>query len=278
MLAIPTCDWSHPGASPYTGTAESAIMALPRDGRVPGLRARSITKGPNMETVSTPPTLTDVVSGSFWSVEPISLLKGTHADTGTTGQGCFMNVVAYLNGESQITDHSPCVCPYVRPLAICLNDRSTDEQRAQLLPFVLRAMGSATEDAAVMKSRRDRLRKYGQECNDIVQTWRAEIKAKNAYAYADANAYADAYAYAYADAYANADAYASAYAYANAYADADANAYGDAYADANAERLKAQLFDAGLRYLDDVLPASEPVGQVVIQRFEKLVQMQKEAA
>jgi hypothetical protein len=28
MLAIPTCDWSHPGASPYTGTAESAIMAL----------------------------------------------------------------------------------------------------------------------------------------------------------------------------------------------------------------------------------------------------------
>ena len=32
-------------------------------------------------------------------IEPIRLLAGSHADTGTTGKGCFMNVVAYLNGE-----------------------------------------------------------------------------------------------------------------------------------------------------------------------------------
>lgn len=42
------------------------------------------------------------------NIKPIRLLKGSYADTKTTGQGCFMNVVAYLNGESQITDSSPC--------------------------------------------------------------------------------------------------------------------------------------------------------------------------
>ena len=27
------------------------------------------------------------------NIEPIKLLKGSHDDTGTTGQGCFMNVI-----------------------------------------------------------------------------------------------------------------------------------------------------------------------------------------
>ena len=99
---------------------------------------------------------------------PIKLLSGSHKDTGTTGQGCFMNVVAYLNGESQITDQSACVCPLIRPMAIVLNDRSTDEQRQQLLPFVLRAMGSATNDKTVRDARKLRLRVYGQECDKIV--------------------------------------------------------------------------------------------------------------
>ena len=73
-------------------------------------------------------------------IKPIKLLIGTHADTATTGQGCFMNVIAYLNGEAQITDQSPCVCVTVRRLSIEMNDRSNDEQRQKLLPFVLRAM------------------------------------------------------------------------------------------------------------------------------------------
>lgn len=38
------------------------------------------------------------------NIEPIKLLRGQHKDTATTGQGCFMNVIAYLNGDPQITD------------------------------------------------------------------------------------------------------------------------------------------------------------------------------
>ena len=79
-------------------------------------------------------------------IEPIKLLKGSHADTGKTGLGCFMNVIAYLNGEPQITDESPCVCVTVRPLAVWLNDYMDDKERPQLLPFITRAMGSATMD------------------------------------------------------------------------------------------------------------------------------------
>ena len=47
-------------------------------------------------------------------IAPIKLLAGTHEDTAKTGSGCFMNVIAYLNGEPQITDQSPCVCVTVR--------------------------------------------------------------------------------------------------------------------------------------------------------------------
>ena len=30
------------------------------------------------------------------NIEPIKLLQGSHAETGKTGMGCFMNVIAYL--------------------------------------------------------------------------------------------------------------------------------------------------------------------------------------
>ena len=95
-------------------------------------------------------------------IEPIRLLAGSHADTGTTGKGCFMNVVAYLNGEQQITDKSPCVCVVVRPIVIWLNDfglsnRFSQTQRLDnsnhLLQFVERAMGSATTDPAELSRR-----------------------------------------------------------------------------------------------------------------------------
>jgi hypothetical protein len=228
-------------------------------------------------------------------IAPIKLLSGSHADTAKTGQGCFMNVVAYLNGEPQITDNSPCVCFMVRPLAIKLNDYGNDEQRQRLLPFVLRAMGSSTNDKSVTESRRVRIRRYGAECQEIINTWRANMKAyaADAYAYADAAAYAyaDAYAYAYAKADADADAYADTAAYAYADADTAAYAYADAYADAYAkadadakkmardfafaerDKLKETLFDAGLRYLDDVLPqADEPTG-VILERAAKLCEL-----
>jgi hypothetical protein len=86
-------------------------------------------------------------------IQPIKLLSGSHADTGQTGQGCFMNVIAYLNGEAQITDASTCVCVTVRPIAVWLNDYLKDDERHLLLPFIERAMGSATKDREVMNRR-----------------------------------------------------------------------------------------------------------------------------
>src|SRR5690242_6083131 len=79
-------------------------------------------------------------------VKPIKLLAGSHPDIAHTAQGCFMNVIAYLNGEPEITDYSPCVCVVVRPIAIWINDYLLDSERHVLLPYVERAMGSATLD------------------------------------------------------------------------------------------------------------------------------------
>jgi hypothetical protein len=87
------------------------------------------------------------------NIQPITLLKGSHDNTAATGQGCFMNVIAYLNGESQITDHSPCVCEVVRPIVIQLNDATGEERRQRLLPFIERAMGSATADPVELARR-----------------------------------------------------------------------------------------------------------------------------
>ncbi len=189
---------------------------------------------------------------NIFGIKPIKLLKGSHCDTGITGQGCFLNIIAYLNGESQITDQSTCVCVTVRPMAIELNDFGDDEQRQRLLPFVMRAMGSATEDVAVWDARKNRLRQYGDECQKIINEWRSKMKA-------------------YAHAYANADAYANAYAYAHAYA--NAYAYACAHACVDAGDLKETLFAAGLRYLDDVLPFAEVPTSPVLERIAKLVEM-----
>jgi hypothetical protein len=87
------------------------------------------------------------------NIEPIKLLSGSHDDTAQTGSGCFMNVIAYLNGEPQITDESPCVCRTIRRPAIWINDFLNDSERNQLLPFVQRAMGTATDDEAVLRRR-----------------------------------------------------------------------------------------------------------------------------
>ena len=86
-------------------------------------------------------------------IKPIQLLEGTHEETAQTGQGCFMNVIAYLNGEPQITDQSPCVCEVVRPLAIWLNDFMRDDERQQLIPYIHRAMGSKTDDKDELSQR-----------------------------------------------------------------------------------------------------------------------------
>ena len=86
-------------------------------------------------------------------IAPIKLLKGNHADTGRTGSGCFMNVVSFLNGEAQITDESTCVCVTVRRIAIWFNDFLFDHERQEMLLYIERALGSATNDRAEMRRR-----------------------------------------------------------------------------------------------------------------------------
>lgn len=87
------------------------------------------------------------------NIEPIKLLAGSHSDTDKTGSGCFMNVIAYLNGEAQITDYSPCVCQIIRIFAIFLNDRLGNTERQRLIPFIQRAMGSRDDNFEVISKR-----------------------------------------------------------------------------------------------------------------------------
>jgi hypothetical protein len=94
-------------------------------------------------------------------IQPISLLEGDHPEAIGFGQGCFMNVVSYLNGEDVITDDSPCVCPSIRKTVIILNDNIVFQDddsiealdRNRLLPFVERALGSRSEDPEVIAFR-----------------------------------------------------------------------------------------------------------------------------
>jgi len=113
-------------------------------------------------------------------IEPIKLLSGSHGDTGITGQGCFMNVIAYLNGEPQITDQSPCVCPGIRPIAIWLNDYLKNDERAQLIPYIERAMGSRTDDKDEIVRRAWLAVKMAEEMRDIAAAANAAAANANA--------------------------------------------------------------------------------------------------
>lgn len=77
------------------------------------------------------------------TIKPITLLHGHHDNTGTTGSGCFMDVIAYLNGEAQITDSSPCVHEAIRDVMVAANDSLAHKDRQELIRFIPRAMGSA---------------------------------------------------------------------------------------------------------------------------------------
>jgi len=187
-------------------------------------------------------------------IEPIKLLKGSHSDTAQTGRGCFMNVVAFLNGEAQITDQSPCVCAYIRPLAIWLNDYLRDDERAQLVPFVERAMGSATSDEKTMAARRALVVELANDMAAIAK-WHAADAADAADDAADAAADAAA-AYAYAAAADAADAAARA---------ARAAATRAAYAESRKEIIRCVI-----GFLDAALSQAEQPSACALERAETL--------
>ena len=189
--------------------------------------------------------------------KPIKLLSGSHADIAKTGQGCFMNVIAYLNGEPQITDQSTCVCVVVRPIAIWINDYLIDSERYILLPYIERAMGSATRDKKELARRAGRAVKMAEEMRDI-----ADADTTAAYAAEAANAAAKAANAAKASTYATkASTYAArAATYAAKASDyaADASPYA---ADAAYATARNSIIDSCLRFLDDCLPKIETVGK-----------------
>jgi hypothetical protein len=202
--------------------------------------------------------------------KPIKLLSGSHAHTGRTGQGCFMNVIAYLNGEPQITDQSTCVCVVVRPIAIWVNDYLMDSERNILLPYIERAMGSATCDQQELSRRARRAAKMAEEMRDIAH-------ADDVGNYVAEAAYAAAYAAKASDA-AKASSYAakaSSYAakaatYAAKASDyaADASSYA---ADAAYATARESITNACLRFLDDCLPNVETGAHRTVGRAKLVV-------
>ena len=91
------------------------------------------------------------------NIQPIKLLAGAHEDTFQTGQGCFMNVAAYLNGDLKMSDKSPCVSPIIRNVAIFLNDMLNDEDRQRLIPLIPRAMETGMNSDAQIAAERVKL-------------------------------------------------------------------------------------------------------------------------
>lgn len=166
----------------------------------------------------------------FDVIKPIKLLSGSHADTGDTGQGCVMNVIAYLNGEVKITDSSPCVCFMVKPILIWFNDYLRDDERHLLIPYVERAMGSATEDKKEIERR-------AWLCVDMAHSM-ANLAAEYAAKYAKSAEYAK---------------YAAKYAKYAEYAK---------YRKANVAAILA-LFDAAF-------PQMDAVSEITLQRVRTL--------
>ena len=183
------------------------------------------------------------------NIPPIRLLAGSHANTAHTGSGCFMNVVAYLNGEAQITDRSTCVCGVVRPIAIWLNDfmlgscfspSKQTANSARLLPFIERAMGSATSDAGELSRRAWLAVDFARSMASLAKTSTADATLAAGYA-ADAASAADSFVTDTEAAAISAAAYATHATLAAGYAAYTAVAY-------------EQIAQAGLGFLDRALP------------------------
>jgi hypothetical protein len=97
------------------------------------------------------------------NINPIRLVRGGRDDTDKTGEGCIMNVIAYMQGE-RITDTPEGVCEALRILAIYVNDHCEDGERQTLLiPLVHRLMNTATANLSVVAKRFNAIWKLANE-------------------------------------------------------------------------------------------------------------------
>ena len=217
------------------------------------------------------------------NIEPIKLLSGAHSDTAQTGQGCFMNVIAYLNGESQITDQSLCVCVTIRPIAIFLNDFANDEQRQRLLPFVLRAMGTATNNKEVIQTRIKAVVEFAEfnarlasKFSQSVAQYTAKSEAESVTKFVKYAAESAQYAAEYA---AKSNKYAAEYAAKSAESTAESVQYSAEYAAQSAvirakyQTVREEIFTAGLKFLEKTCNPPCEQNQVIIDRANKLIEL-----
>jgi hypothetical protein len=176
----------------------------------------------------------------------------------------------------------------IRPLVIRLNDHATDEQRQRLIPFLLRALGSATDDEVVISERLSLLHKFSVECQGAIDAWLSEMRAYNP------DASASTFTYTYANDYTHTHVYSSDYAhvvYAHAYARDYAKTFGFAkkftYSDfgsadeatkrAWANALKERLFCINLKLLDLALPQAAEPSDAIAKRIQELISMKAQA-
>lgn len=180
------------------------------------------------------------------NLQPIRLISGSHPDMVTTGQGCFMNIISYLNGESQITDESPCVCVTIRPMVIWFNDYLTSSERECLIPYIERAMGSATQNKNEL-ARRVRLWGYFvNECHGLVMKITSESFQNNEL---------------FADARSAAKTAASAVSLSRHFIKIPS------------WLLRKDFIDLVLFYLDKILPKEVEIPPVVVSRAKDLVDL-----
>jgi hypothetical protein len=202
-------------------------------------------------------------------IKPIKLLSGSHADTGTTGQGCFMNVIAYLNGEPQITDKSPCVCVVVKPIAIFLNDFLKDSERELLIPYIERAMGSATSDKIELVRRANLVVKFAKKCALITAECAEYAESAAKYAAESAAEYAK-----YAAEYAKYAAESAKYAAESAKYAAECAEYAESAAEyAKYAEYRQQIIDATIDFLNQALPQKSINDEIVISRAKEYLKL-----
>jgi hypothetical protein len=108
-------------------------------------------------------------------IKPIKLIHGNHTDTAKTGSGCIMNIASYLAGDAQVTDNPDCVCPEIRDWAMPINDYSGAADRQELLPYVLRMIGTKTTDQAVTQARVARVMRFQGEMEKTIHDLRGRI-------------------------------------------------------------------------------------------------------
>ncbi|CAE6839163.1 hypothetical protein [Paraburkholderia nemoris] len=195
------------------------------------------------------------------NIEPIKLLSGSHGDTAQTGSGCFMNVIAYLNGEPQITDESPCVCRSIRKPAIWINDFLNDSERHLLLPFVQRAMGTATDDEVVLRQRSEVVLEYIRDLTALADRFKPNRSAAGS---AALSLHLAEMAMSYSNAPSKSVALMGQLA---------ANAADYAARVSNGAADRKALVDRSLAFMDSVCPAADTPSRLLIERANRLLEL-----